>query len=414
MKNLLLVLLGAFLAFVVMGIAQGDKESAGPGDDTPAARAAARASTERAIADADACYPVYAGDDEGRANAKQDLNVWDADGDCLLSLDEYPDRMAHALADRDGDGLVGLNEHQWETLLGYLDTNADDLVSQTELEAVVPPKEAAMIFSVGDADLDGRLGYPEFDLFAGDGRGPTDDADFLAGALRQEALVFAADANGDGMLSSTELPNPRLAALDKDRDGFVSRSEYRARLLPVVAAEPLEKFDAADTDGDGRLLESEWPEGREDFVLIDADGDGAVTRDEVEGFMTRFLAAMDLLPERAMFVLLDRDGSGDLTYDEMPPGEAQDGFILIDADLDTRATWEEAAPILRMFARAEAVKKGEIMPHFGALDKDGDGLLSLEEFAIEEDLFSRLDRNGDGGVDKAEIEAAGNAASGGM
>ncbi|MCH7493379.1 hypothetical protein IIA16_01515 [bacterium] len=399
MKGFLLVLLGAVLALVAVGVLGSGEE----GKAEAASLTAGGAADQAGPLDEGVCFPILADDDEGRANAKQDIEIWDQDGDCELGPDEYPDRTAFAAADRDGSGTISLNEHQFLTILEFIDSNADDLISVGEL-AVVAPDMAAMFVSLADADLDGRISYVEFDLFAGDGKAPKTEGDDFAGALRLEDAAFTADTDGDGFLAPAEVPYwNRVAHLDSDGDGLLTRREYRGRWLDLVAAEHLERFRAADKDGDGRVTTAEWPNPGGEFHLIDANRDHAVTEDEVLGFMERFLGALGELPERGMFIMLDADRSGDLSYQEMPPGEAQDGFVFLDLDLSGLVTWEEAEPILILFARTEALREGRLAPHFAAMDSDGDGMLGMEELGLEEEVFHALDQDNDGSVSEEEL-----------
>lgn len=404
MKGFLFVLLGAFLALVAVAVLGGGEGRPEPAGDT---RAPARAAADGGAPTLEEgqCFPILDSDDEGRANAKQDVEVWDADGDCELGPDEYQDRLAFAAADRDNSGTVSLNEHHFMTILEFIDTNGDDLVSVGELAAVFP-EGAQMFISLADADFDGRLSFAEFDAFAGDGKEKVEGDEFLESALRLEAAAFAADQDGDGNLSSAETPDwGRISHLDKDGDGLLTRREYRSRWLEVIAAESLAKFREADSDGDGLVGVADWSDDTEGFHMVDSNHDGQATEAEVLGFMERYIATIGELPEVEMFILLDADNSGDLSYAEMPPGEAQDGFVFLDLDLSGLVSWEEAQPILIMHARSEALGERRLATHFAAMDTDGDGILNLEELGLDEETFAALDQNGDNGVTRDELVA---------
>jgi len=109
----------------------------------------------------------------------------------------------------------------------------------------------------------------------------------------------AADADADGTLSRAEMRQalPRLApafeAIDRNRDGGVSREELTAHLQtgksrsPTATADGFaEHFRRADADSDGSLSRSECernlPRLAAKFDRIDRDGDGRLTREELK------------------------------------------------------------------------------------------------------------------------------------
>jgi hypothetical protein len=95
-------------------------------------------------------------------------------------------------------------------------------------------------------------------------------------------LLARFDANHDGVLQVTELPDPlreRLGRADADRDGVISVAELHA----YGVARRAERFARADANGDGKLTASEVGAARWDWLKVaDADGDGAVTLAEIE------------------------------------------------------------------------------------------------------------------------------------
>ena len=107
-----------------------------------------------------------------------------------------------------------------------------------------------------------------------------------------------------------------------------------------------------------------------DFATVDADKDGKVTEEELKAFRAAEIAGMDA------------DGNG----------------LVSEAELTAHMT-------ARMQARVAGMAKARIE----ARDSDGDGSLSVAEFAappMPTRMFDRIDADGDGAVTEAEIDAA--------
>jgi Ca2+-binding EF-hand superfamily protein len=103
-----------------------------------------------------------------------------------------------------------------------------------------------------------------------------------------------------------------------------------------------------------------------------------------------------------IFSKLDKNGDGVLTRDEFPKAER---FDALDADRDGKLTKEELQKGI-----AEGLKKlGErgaqnaIAARLKGLDTDGDGKISKAEFDA---AFTRLDKDGDGFLSEDELKAA--------
>ena len=102
-------------------------------------------------------------------------------------------------------------------------------------------------------------------------------------------LVVALDADGDGELSPKEIDNAvaALRALDKNKDGKLTRDEY----LPAgrgaapggpTAAELVERMMAFDKNGDGKLGRDELPERMQGLMdRADLNKDGTIDKDEL-------------------------------------------------------------------------------------------------------------------------------------
>lgn len=112
---------------------------------------------------------------------------------------------------------------------------------------------------------------------------------FMVGgaAFAQSAdRLSEADANGDGAIEWQEMVDMRAAAferLDRNDDGFAD-SDDAPRLGPAKSrfTEVLDQLSDADTDGDGRISETEMLEAPSAaFENGDTDGDQVLSAEEI-------------------------------------------------------------------------------------------------------------------------------------
>jgi hypothetical protein len=158
------------------------------------------------------------------------------------------------------------------------------------------------------------------------------------------------DANKDGKISRDEFKGPDILwkKLDKNGDGFVTPDEVEP---PVRAGEGVaEKIKHQDTNGDGKISRDEWKGPPRFFDRLDKNQDGYLTEDE-------FKAAHDQM------------GQGD-----------------------------EGGPASHF---EKALEK---------FDANKDGLLQFSEAeTAAREAFKRMDTNGDGYLDKADMPERGKA-----
>jgi len=112
------------------------------------------------------------------------------------------------------------------------------------------------------------------------------------------------------------------------------------------------------------------------FMALDADRDGEISEAEINNAPTALRK-------------LDKDGDGKLTREELRP--PRDG---------------QGRPLGRGEDRPQRGSPELYTQRLLSLDKDGDGKVSKEEAPERmRDNFDRIDTNGDGYIDSAEIEA---------
>jgi len=185
-------------------------------------------------------------------------------------------------------------------------------------------------------------------------------------------------------------------------------------------------FERDDADGDGLLSLGETPLDEDRFNAIDADGDGYLTREELaedaksreqakgslSGQLTLLMQGVDSGELAASIVEKDdADGDGLLSFEETPLDE--DRFNAIDANGDGFISADELSADME-----ENMAQGMAPPPAGGPgqgrdaetivaedDEDGDGLLSLSETPLDEDMFNSIDANGDGFISADELSA---------
>ncbi|MFN0057037.1 MAG: EF-hand domain-containing protein [Planctomycetota bacterium] len=166
-----------------------------------------------------------------------------------------------------------------------------------------------------------------------------------------------ADANGDRAIDRREFPGrpKRLERPDRNSDGQLDstdRAEHRKQVRERVRT----RIRQADENRDGRLSRSEFPGHDERFARLDANGDGFIDRAEFA---------------QAMKKRRDQRGAAD------------------DNRLDRPKVDREGA-------------RERIRARLRALDTNGDRRIERSEFPGQPTHFDRLDRNGDGAIDRSD------------
>jgi Ca2+-binding EF-hand superfamily protein len=184
------------------------------------------------------------------------------------------------------------------------------------------------------------------------------------------------DWNGDGKLSGDEI---RVGARradrwdDRDIESSIEREDDRTP----------ERFRALDHNRDGRLSRSEWHASGELFARIDRNRDNFISAAEFSG------DADDDREDR--FVDLDANRDGRLTRNEWHGSNAV--FDALDANRDGVLT------------RAEAVgTEDNARDEFRSVDVNGDGFITRPEWHWNTAAFDRLDTNHDNRLSRPEFD----------
>ncbi len=226
-------------------------------------------------------------------------------------------------------------------------------------------------------------------------------------------MFIRLDANGDTVLEREEIPESGRAAFDrllsrgdKNKDGKIDADEMRglgqklaalkgqagAGAVPGVGLAGAARFQQVDKDDDGKISREEFPLAPALFDRIDADKDGSITRDEAMKY-----AAANAPKPAAEAPKPAKEAKKPEPEAKKPEAEAAKG----DEAKATEPAPARAKAKANAKAKAAAAQAGPLA-RFQALDKDGDGKLSKDEFPRPK-VFERLDTNNDGYLTRAEL-----------
>jgi Ca2+-binding EF-hand superfamily protein len=229
------------------------------------------------------------------------------------------------------------------------------------------------------------------------------------------------DKNGDGSIKPDELglpadfkPDPRRKRRQPGGAPGARDGKGAARMQKF-----LQKLAQMDTDKDGRVSKAEYtgPEGAFDRLDRNKDGflDKQDRRQPKDGAARGGKGGRDGAGK-------DGGGLGEELREKVKK-RAADQFARMDANGDGEVTLPELQKILLQRAARQAGggdgqrrggRRGRVNPRMlASWDRNKDGKVSADEFPGRQELFAKLDRDGDGFLTQADLEAPGGDGPGG-
>jgi len=228
---------------------------------------------------------------------------------------------------------------------------------------------------------------------------------------RPRLVLDALDLDHDGSLSALEIQSAStsLYTLDKEGDGQISIEELTPRRQDAGAnsEQLVRQLMQFDKNGDGVLTPEELPERIQPlFIRGDVNMDGKLTSEEIRQSAARTsgprgrgedpaeqISIMHLDP---IFDILDADRNGALSAEEIQAANTH--LLQLDKNRDGAVSADE----MLMRQQSPAQRTAHVL---GEFDTNHDGRLSHEE--VPDGLrnrFAEADKNGDGFLDRTELE----------
>jgi Ca2+-binding EF-hand superfamily protein len=165
----------------------------------------------------------------------------------------------------------------------------------------------------------------------------------------------------------------------------------------MFAIDPMGRFKALDKNADGKVSRDEFTGRPAMFDRVDANKDGFLEAAEVKALVASASKPAAPAPGAgqpgARIMAMDRNGDGKVSRDEYTGAPAL--FDRLDSDGDG------------VLVKNEAAEGPKVMLELlRGMDANGDGKLSRDEFRGPPERFARLDADKDGFVTFDEIRAA--------
>jgi len=195
-------------------------------------------------------------------------------------------------------------------------------------------------------------------------------------------------------------PQRRFSRLDADRNEFLTLDEFTAEAAAPEAVKTSQEFyKECDQNSNGELSFEELRTNNQKatFWAMDRDGDMALSLKEFSGSE---MNKASLAKARSLFDLMDVDDDKAIRFDEYRRRPQDAWFAKLDANESDQVSLGEWGA-----SNAALVRDGRAKPYFAAVDLDGDGLLSLDEFTkkSQEAQFIKRDTDADGKLNVDEF-----------
>jgi Ca2+-binding EF-hand superfamily protein len=340
----------------------------------------------------------------------------DRNHDGVITRDEFNNPLPadsaearFAELDRNGDGVLTRSEWRADPFsFNRADRNNDNRVTVDEYVSSPVASSTDLRFQALDRDRNGVVNRNEwvgesrpFDLVDRnrDNRITADEYVNPPAGGEAERRFAVLDRNGNGVVNRGEWRGETMNfdAVDRNGDNRVTLEEYVSMASygsGTGSSDRERRFAQLDRNRDGVLSRGEWRETA-DFRRADRNSDGVVTlREYLYGNVAyerpRDDDDYDQSPtsRSARFRELDDNGNGYISRSEWPDDRSE--FDVLDRDRDGRLTSSE-------FSDTQVISD-----EFRRMDYDGDGVLSRREWSGTDQTFSHHDRNRDGVVSRDE------------
>lgn len=228
--------------------------------------------------------------------------------------------------------------------------------------------------------------------------------------------------------TGTEMPDPTRVWNSEPRGNASATSAKMRRYAERVVKK-------LDRNGNGTLEAAEWASLPGDPRLIDANHDGVITVDELSAYLARYARLHPLHDEATAWQHLPQPPP--MIFQPVTPADRPPASAAAEQGGMPATSAEESAADGGAAAKGKAADKGQVLEDlrrgrkyyvapaalppglpdwFIERDKNGDGQLTLDEFAPDGSAaarrqFHEYDKNGDGVITPDEVVAPARASS---